>query len=134
MKRTRRPVDSDSVPPPPPGAARKAKGMVQMVAGGALAVAGVPLCVLPGPGVAAIVGGVALASRGQRAFSGRAPSRIEQKLDHVAARAAATARQEAAKAARAVAREAPVVAGKAARAAARGVEAARERRERKRKG
>lgn len=32
----------------------KAKGVVQMVAGVAVAAAGVPLCVLPGPGLAVI--------------------------------------------------------------------------------
>lgn len=78
----------------------KAKGAVQMAAGAALAVAGVPLCVLPGPGVAAIAGGVALASKGQRAYSGRPATKIEQRLDAVAARAAAAVKREAVKAAR----------------------------------
>ena len=78
----------------------KAKGAVQMAAGTAIAVAGIPLCVLPGPGVAAIAGGVALASRGQRTYSGRPATKIEQKLDAVAARAAAAVRHEAAKTAR----------------------------------
>lgn len=78
----------------------KAKGAVQMAAGAALAVAGVPLCVLPGPGVAAIAGGVALASKGQRAYSGRPATKIEQRLDAAAARAAAAVKREAAKTAR----------------------------------
>ena len=39
----------------------KAKGISQMIAGAAVAVIGVPLCVLPGPGVAVIACGVALA-------------------------------------------------------------------------
>ena len=78
----------------------KAKGAVQMAAGTALAVAGIPLCALPGPGVAAIAGGVALASKGQRTYSGRPATKIEQKLDAVAARVAAAVRREAAKTAR----------------------------------
>lgn len=78
----------------------KAKGAVRMAAGAALAVAGVPLCVLPGPGVAAIAGGVALASKGQRTYSGRPATKIEQRLDAVAARAAAAVKREVVKAAR----------------------------------
>ena len=71
-----------------------------MAAGAALAVAGIPLCVLPGPGVVAIAGGVALASKGQRTYSGRPATKIEQRLDAVAARVAAAVRREAAKTAR----------------------------------
>ena len=90
-----------------------------MAAGAALAVAGVPLCVLPGPGVAAIAGGVALASKGQRTYSGRPATKIEQRLDAVAARAAAAVKREAVKAARS--------AGKAAhRSVVRAWEKARE--------
>ena len=47
----------------------KAKGISQMIAGIAVAAIGVPLCVLPGPGVAVIACGVALASKGQRTYS-----------------------------------------------------------------
>lgn len=99
---------------------QKAKGAVQMVAGTALAVAGVPMCILPGPGVAAIAGGAALASRGQRNFTGRAPSKVEQRLDAAASKMGEVAKEQAVKVARAAAREAPVVARKACAAAARG--------------
>lgn len=56
---------------------QKIKGAAQMIAGGALTVAGVPLLILPGPGAVFIVGGVALASKGQRNFSGRVASPLE---------------------------------------------------------
>ena len=46
--------------------AKKAKGIAQVAAGSALAAARIPMLVLPGPGVAAIVGGAALVSRGNR--------------------------------------------------------------------
>ena len=42
----------------------KAKGISQMIAGAAVAVIGVPLCVLPGPGVAVIACGAAAATAG----------------------------------------------------------------------
>lgn len=100
---------------------RKAKGAAQMTAGAALIAVGVPMCILPGPGVAAIAGGAALASRGQRNFSGREATRIEQRLDATAAHVGATAKEQAARAARAAAREAPVVARKVASATGRGV-------------
>ena len=97
---------------------QKAKGAAQMAVGAALAVAGVPMCILPGPGVAAIAGGAALASRGQRNFTGRAPSKVEQRLDAAASKMGEAVKEQAAKAARAAAREAPVVARKAFGAAA----------------
>lgn len=102
----------------------KVKGVVQMVAGAAVAAAGVPLCVLPGPGLAVIAGGAALASKGQRAFSGREPTKVERKFDAAAEKLGDAAKREAAKAAKTVAREAPVVAEKAACAAGKGVVAA----------
>ena len=43
---------------------QKAKGAVQMAGGAVLMAAGVPMCVLPGPGVACIAGGAALAKQG----------------------------------------------------------------------
>lgn len=97
----------------------KVKGAAQMVAGAALAAAGVPMCVLPGPGAAAIVGGVALASKGQRTFSGRKPARIEEKLDHAAAKMGEVAKEQAAHAAKTAAHEAPIVADRVAHAAAK---------------
>ncbi len=81
----------------------KVKGVVQMAAGGVLAVAGVPMCILPGPGVAAIAGGVALISRGQRTFSGRAPLRIEKRLDAAASKMARAAKRQITRAAQSVA-------------------------------
>ncbi len=44
----------------------KAGAVTEMAAGTAIAAAGVPMLILPGPGVAAIAGGVALASDGAR--------------------------------------------------------------------
>lgn len=44
----------------------KAGAVTQMAAGTAIAAAGVPMLILPGPGIAAIAGGVALASNGAR--------------------------------------------------------------------
>ena len=51
--------------------ARKAKGMTQMAAGAAVAAAGVPMLILPGPGVAAIAGGVALMGAGYQNMTGK---------------------------------------------------------------
>lgn len=96
-------------------AAQKAKGATQMAAGAVLTAAGVPMLILPGPGAAAIVGGAALASKGQRNFSGREASAVEAKLDDAAEKLGAVAKTEAKKAADTVVREAPVVAGKVAR-------------------
>lgn len=44
----------------------RAAGVAQMVAGGAIAAVGVPMLILPGPGVAAIAGGATLAANGAR--------------------------------------------------------------------
>ncbi|MBM6866973.1 hypothetical protein [Collinsella tanakaei] len=99
---------------------QKVKGASQMAAGAVLAAAGVPLCVLPGPGVAAIAGGAALASRGQRVYTGRPPSPVERRLDAAAEKMGAVAKEQAGRAARAAAREVPKVAAAAARAAGRG--------------
>lgn len=100
---------------------RKVIGAAQMSAGTALAIAGIPLCVLPGPGIAAIAGGAALASKGQRNFSGREATRIEQRLDSTAEKMGAVAKEQAAKAARAAARKGPEVAHAVAVAAGRGL-------------
>lgn len=116
------PAASDSRSPVPAG--RKVKGAAQMVVGTALAVAGVPMCILPGPGVAAIAGGAALASRGQRNFTGRDPSHVEQRLEAAAQKMGEVAKDQAGRAARAAAKEAPVVAKKACSLAGRGVVAA----------
>lgn len=107
-------VISDGVP-----AAQKIKGAVQMAGGAALVAAGVPMCILPGPGVAAIAGGAALASKGQRTFSGRAATPVEEKLDAAAAKLGEVAKDQAAQAARTAAKRAPEVADKAARTVAR---------------
>lgn len=86
--------------------------------GAALIAAGVPLCVLPGPGAASIAGGAALASKGHRNFTGREATPIEAKLDEVAEKLGAAAKEQAAKAARSAAEKAPEVAGNAARTVA----------------
>lgn len=97
----------------------KVKGAAQMVAGGVLAAAGVPMCILPGPGVAAIAGGVALISRGQRTFSGRASTKLEERLDQAAHKAGVAAKQQAVKVARKAGRAAVHGLGTAARAGGR---------------
>lgn len=99
-------------------AARKIKGAAQMAGGAALMASGVPMCVLPGPGVAAIAGGAALASKGQRNFSGREATPLEAKLDDAAAKLGAAAKEQASKTARTAVEKVPEVAGKAARAVA----------------
>ena len=83
---------------------KKIKGICEMVAGAAVVSIGVPLCILPGPGLVVVVGGVALISKGRRDYTARAPTKIEEKLDAVAARAAAMMRQEAVKAGKAAMR------------------------------
>lgn len=103
------PVDGEEIPT---SQTQKIKGAAQMAAGGALAVAGVPLLILPGPGAVFIVGGVALASKGQRNFSGRAASPLEAKLDTAAAKMAEIAKEQAKQAAQNAAKEAPHVAKK----------------------
>lgn len=100
---------------------RRVVGAAQMSAGAALAIAGIPLCVLPGPGIAAIAGGAALASKGQRNFSGRAATRLEERLDSTAEKMAAAAKEQTVKAARAAARRAPEAAHAVAAAAGRGL-------------
>ena len=59
--------------------AKKAKGIAQVAAGSALTAAGIPMLVLPGPGVAAIVGGAALVSRGNRNYTGRTATPLEER-------------------------------------------------------
>lgn len=51
----------------------RAKGVGQMVAGGVVAAAGVPMLILPGPGVAAIAGGAVLAAKGYQKATGKEP-------------------------------------------------------------
>lgn len=97
---------------------QKVKGAAQMAGGAALMAAGVPLCVLPGPGVACIAGGAALASKGHRNFTGREATPLEAKLDEAAERLGAVAKEQAANAARAAAEKAPEVADRAARTVA----------------
>lgn len=101
------PVDGEN---PPASQSQKIKGAAQMAAGGALAIAGVPLLILPGPGAVFIVSGVALASKGQRNFSGRSASPLESKLDSAAAKMAQVAKDQAKQAAQNAAKEAPRVA------------------------
>ena len=71
--------------------AKKAKGVAQVAAGSALTAAGIPMLVLPGPGVAAIVGGAALVSKGNRNYTGRAATPLEERLDEAASKAAGLA-------------------------------------------
>lgn len=99
-------------------AAQKIKGAAQMAGGAALMAAGVPMCVLPGPGVASIAGGAALASKGHRNFTGREATPIEAKLDEAAEKLGAAAKEQAAKAARSAVEKAPEIAGNAARTVA----------------
>lgn len=68
--------------------AKKAKGIAQVAAGSALTATGIPMLVLPGPGVAAIVGGAALVSRGNRNYTGRTATPLEKRLDEAASKAA----------------------------------------------
>ena len=89
-----------------------------MAGGAALMAAGVPMCVLPGPGVASIAGGAALASKGHRNFTGREATPIEAKLDEAAAKLGAAAKEQASRAARNAVEKAPEVAGNAARTVA----------------
>lgn len=103
-----------------PSTAEKVAGGIEMAAGAAIAAAGVPMMVLPGPGAAALLGGAALASKGQRRYSGREATAVEEKLDQVSSKAAEAAKREGAKAAKAVAHNAPKVAAATARAAVKG--------------
>ena len=110
-----------------PGLEQKVKGMAQMAAGAVVGAAGVPMLILPGPGAAAIAGGAALMSKGQRNFSGRKATAVEEKLDAAADKIGAIAKEKAEETAQKIAAEAPVVAEKATRKAssvAEGVAAA----------
>ena len=49
----------------------RASGAVQLVAGSAIALVGVPMLILPGPGLLAIGGGVALAASGLKKLAGK---------------------------------------------------------------
>ena len=107
-----------------PSTAEKVAGGIEMAAGVAIAAAGVPMMVLPGPGAAALLGGAALASKGQRRYSGREATAVEEKLDQASVKAAEVAKREGAKAAKAVARNAPKVAASTAKVAVKGGAAA----------
>lgn len=110
--------------PKAPSTVEKVAGGIEMAAGAAIAAAGVPMMVLPGPGAAALLGGAALASKGQRRYSGRDATAIEEKLDRASAGAVEVAKKEGAKAAKAAARNAPKVAAATARVAIKGGTAA----------
>ncbi|MGN0073603.1 MAG: PGPGW domain-containing protein [Coriobacteriales bacterium] len=60
---------------------KKAKGAKQMVAGAAVTAAGVPMLILPGPGIAAIAGGVALMGAGYQNMTGKEVIDEETKND-----------------------------------------------------
>ena len=107
-----------------PSTAEKVAGGIEMAAGVAIAAAGVPMMVLPGPGAAALLGGAALASKGQRRYSGREATAVEEKLDQASVKAAEVAKREGANAAKAVARNAPKVAAATAKVAVKGGAAA----------
>lgn len=49
----------------------RASGAVQLVAGSAIALVGVPMLILPGPGLLAIGGGMALAASGLKKLAGK---------------------------------------------------------------
>lgn len=69
-------ADEPSLTPAPEN---RAAGVAQMVAGGALAAVGVPMLILPGPGIAAIAGGATLAANGARkAFGAKNPKRSKR--------------------------------------------------------
>ncbi len=110
--------------PVAPSPAHKVAGAVEMAAGAAIAAAGIPMMVLPGPGAAALLGGAALASKGQRRYSGREASRVEEKLDAASAKAVEVAKVEGARAAKAVVRNAPKVAAATAKVAVGGAKLA----------
>lgn len=101
------PVDGCSAPK------HKIKGAAQMAAGAALTTAGVPMLVLPGPGAAAIAGGAALISKGQRNYTGRVATPLEEKLDDVAEKAAVAVKNSAKKTAYKTVEAAPKVVKKA---------------------
>ncbi|MGN0078550.1 MAG: hypothetical protein ACI36V_07180 [Coriobacteriales bacterium] len=60
---------------------KKAKGAKQMAAGAAVAAVGVPMLILPGPGVAAIAGGAALMGAGYKNMTGKDVIDEETKSD-----------------------------------------------------
>ncbi|MEF2846084.1 MAG: hypothetical protein U0O24_05485, partial [Eggerthellaceae bacterium] len=73
----------------------KAMGAAQVAAGTVLTIAGVPMLILPGPGVVALAGGAALLSKGQRNLTGRTATPIEEKLDETAAKLSSAAKEQA---------------------------------------
>lgn len=87
--------DGNPVQPPAPTPAERAKGVAQIAAGGAIAAVGVPMLILPGPGAAAIAGGVALASKGHRNLTGREATAVEEKIDEVSEKLGSIAKEQA---------------------------------------
>lgn len=85
----------------------KVKGTAQMLGGTALAVAGIPLCILPGPGLAALVGGTALVSKGHRNYTGRAATPLEEKMDTAVERLGSTVKNQVSQVAHRAAQTAP---------------------------
>lgn len=100
-----------------PDITQKVKGAAQMAAGAALGAAGIPMLILPGPGAFALVGGAALMSKGQRNFSGREATAVEEKIDEAAAKLGDAAKEKTKQTAHKAAKKAPEVALEAAKKA-----------------
>lgn len=98
---------------------QKIKGAAQIAGGAAMVAAGIPMCVLPGPGVAFVAGGAALASKGQRNYSGRGTTPLEAKLDETADKLGTAAKDRIERAVSSFARKAPQMAAKATKAIAK---------------
>lgn len=75
---------------------QKTKGIIEIIAGIIIALIGIPLLVLPGPGIIVIIGGIALALRGQRNLTGRPASNIEVTLEENTQKLAQKAKDQAA--------------------------------------
>ena len=112
-------------------APQRARGVAQMAGGAVLAAAGVPMLVLPGPGVVAIVGGAAMVSKGHRTMTGREATAVEEKLDTASEKLVEVTKEQTDKAmkkavmdgpdvAERVLQAAPMIAGKAAVAVTKG--------------
>lgn len=63
--------DACNAAPSESAAGAKARGAKQMLAGSVIAAIGVPMLILPGPGIAAVAGGVALAAKGYSNMTGK---------------------------------------------------------------
>lgn len=87
-----------------------------MVLGVVLIIAGIAMCVLPGPGIATIVCGVAVTCRGQRNFVGRVATHAEYKLDRTIGSFFERAKREVPKVAARVADRVGAVARRVSRA------------------